>query len=325
MNKFRLTINVLALVIFTFAFASMAQAQATRTWVSGVGDDVNPCSRTAPCKTFAGAISKTQIAGEIDALDDGGFGAVTVTKSITIEGGGHIASVLASGTTGINVNITTTTTADPKQSVILRRLTITGTGTSTCSGVTCGLPTGIRGINFTAGKQLSVESCYISAFTNEGIRILQTAQSQTFITDTVVENCGANGLSASTTSGQAWVAVRNSSFLTSGVGLRGLNNARIYIDSSTFSNNIGQGVFSDGTSGAAVVDVANSSIFNNGTAGVQAQTGGTIARISNCDIHNNQGTGALVSAGGEIDTFQNNRIFNNGTDGCTSCTPKGVN
>jgi hypothetical protein len=67
----------------------MAQAQATRTWVSGVGDDANPCSRTAPCKTFAGAISKTAPCGEISVLDPGGFGAVTITKSITINGTGH--------------------------------------------------------------------------------------------------------------------------------------------------------------------------------------------------------------------------------------------
>ena len=47
------------ILLLTLCVATMAQAQATRTWVSGVGDDVNPCSRTAPCKTFAGAISKT--------------------------------------------------------------------------------------------------------------------------------------------------------------------------------------------------------------------------------------------------------------------------
>src|SRR5207253_8119005 len=102
MNKFRFTLNVLAIAIFTFAFASMAQAQATRTWVSGVGDDANPCSRTAPCKTFAGAISKTAKDGEISVLDPGGFGAVTITKAITIDGGGgQVASVLVSGTNGI--------------------------------------------------------------------------------------------------------------------------------------------------------------------------------------------------------------------------------
>src|SRR5215471_17997219 len=88
MNKLRLTIKLLAIASFMFAFASLAQAQATRTWVSGVGDDANPCSRTAPCKTFAGAISKTAPGGEIEALDPGGFGALTITKSITIDGGG---------------------------------------------------------------------------------------------------------------------------------------------------------------------------------------------------------------------------------------------
>src|SRR5437899_7673463 len=106
MNKFRFTINALAIAIFTCAFATMAQAQATRTWVSGVGDDVNPCSRTAPCKTFAGAISKTADNGEIDCLDPGGFGSVTVTKTITLDGttGSGFGSILASGTTGVNFN-----------------------------------------------------------------------------------------------------------------------------------------------------------------------------------------------------------------------------
>src|SRR5438046_5551024 len=104
MNKFRFTIKLMAIAIFTFAFASMAQAQATRTWVSGVGDDLNPCSRTAPCKTFAGAISKTADCGEIDAIDQGPFGAVTISKSITLDGTGTMASILASLTTGIIVN-----------------------------------------------------------------------------------------------------------------------------------------------------------------------------------------------------------------------------
>src|SRR5881275_242893 len=95
------------LFVFTLIMllvAASASAQATRTWVSGVGDDANPCSRTAPCKTFAGAISKTATGGIIDALDPGGFGAVTITKSIEIDGAGTLASILASGTVGVNVN-----------------------------------------------------------------------------------------------------------------------------------------------------------------------------------------------------------------------------
>ncbi|HET7729946.1 MAG TPA: hypothetical protein VFK48_07945, partial [Usitatibacter sp.] len=106
--------------IFQLLFASAVHAQATRTWVSGVGDDVNPCSRTAPCKTFAGAISKTIAGGEINVLDSCGCGAVTITKSITINGDGVMAGVLASSTNGVVVNVTSSDV------VILRNLSING-------------------------------------------------------------------------------------------------------------------------------------------------------------------------------------------------------
>src|SRR5262244_847012 len=106
MRKFCFVLNILAVAGLGLTISSAAQAQASRTWVSGVGDDANPCSRTAPCKTFAGAISKTAAGGEIDALDPGGFGAVTITKSITLDGTGNLASILVSGTNGIVINIT---------------------------------------------------------------------------------------------------------------------------------------------------------------------------------------------------------------------------
>src|SRR3954464_3236035 len=105
MKNLYTTLRVLTCVVFIMTLSSFAQAQATRTWVSGVGNDANPCSRTAPCKTFAGAISKTAAGGEINAMDPGGYGAVTITKSITIDGGsGQVASVLAAGTNGIIIN-----------------------------------------------------------------------------------------------------------------------------------------------------------------------------------------------------------------------------
>src|ERR1700684_962743 len=112
-----------ALFVVGLAIAP-AHAQATRTWISGVGDDANPCSRTAPCKTFAGAISKTAAGGEIDVIDPGGFGTVTITKAITIDGAGTQASILASGTNGINVN------AGVNDAVIIRNLSINGAGTT---------------------------------------------------------------------------------------------------------------------------------------------------------------------------------------------------
>src|SRR5207302_5439746 len=146
------TMSLLSISATMLAFclsAGGAQAQASRTWVSGVGDDANPCSRTAPCKTFAGAISKTAAGGEIDALDPGGFGAVTITKAITIDGGGgQVAGVLVSGTNGIVV------AANPLTDVvILRNLRINGIGT------------GLNGIRFLAGKALIVENCNIFGFT----------------------------------------------------------------------------------------------------------------------------------------------------------------
>src|SRR5213594_3097278 len=117
MTKSRFIISAFSILIVILAASSFAAAQATRTWVSGVGDDANPCSRTAPCKTFAGAISKTADGGEIDCIDPGGFGTLTITKSITIDGGGgQVASILASGVNGIIVN------AGTNDVVILRNL-----------------------------------------------------------------------------------------------------------------------------------------------------------------------------------------------------------
>ena len=133
-NKSKL-LAVVGTTFAVFALSAPAHAQATRTFVSGVGNDADPCSRTAPCKTFAGAISKTFINGEIDCLDPGGFGTLTITKSITIDCTGTLGSVLASGTNGFNINIAVNAN-DPFRTVRLRGLTINGTGASgtTASG-----------------------------------------------------------------------------------------------------------------------------------------------------------------------------------------------
>jgi hypothetical protein len=183
--------------------SASAYAQATRTWVSGVGDDVNPCSRTAPCKTFAGAISKTAAGGEIDVLDPGGYGTVTITKSITIDGQGTMASILASGTNGINVN------AGVSDNVILRNLSINGAGTTL----------GLNGINFLAGANLTVENCIIMDFSQSGISIApSTANAMTYIRNVSIDNT-ATGVTISTanSAGQNIVAISESHFHGAGV------------------------------------------------------------------------------------------------------------
>src|SRR6478672_1464327 len=158
MTKIRLTLNAFAVVTISVICSSLAHAQASRTWVSGVGDDANPCSRTAPCKTFAGAISKTAAGGEIDALDPGGYGVVTITKSITIDGGsGVVASILSTNTNAIVI------AAGSGDSVVLCNLQINGAGT----------PANVdtRGIKFLSGLRLVVEDCAISNTGKRGISI----------------------------------------------------------------------------------------------------------------------------------------------------------
>jgi hypothetical protein len=139
----RTTVAVFACLLIGAATAS---AQATRTWVSGVGDDANPCSRTAPCKTFAGAISKTAAGGEISVLDPGGFGAVTITKSITINGANQHAAITAPGMNAITINAAATDV------VVLRNLQINGMGT------------GLNGIRFVGGGALIVDTVNVSGF-----------------------------------------------------------------------------------------------------------------------------------------------------------------
>jgi hypothetical protein len=132
--------------------APPASAQATRTWVSGVGDDANPCSRTAPCKTWAGAISKTAVGGEIDAMDDAGFGAVTITKAITLNGGGHVASALVNGTNAINI------AAPVDAQVVLKNLDLQGMNPAegTCNGLV--------GVNITSAAAVSLDNLTIEGF-----------------------------------------------------------------------------------------------------------------------------------------------------------------
>src|ERR1700688_2979939 len=146
--KTKLAVCILAVLAVLVLASTPAYAQATRTWVSGVGDDANPCSRTAPCKTFAGAISKTAIGGEIDVLDPGGFGALTITKSITIDGGGgQVASVLVAGTNGFNIS------AQSTDIVTIKNLRIQGLR---CATANCTGSPGLTAIQFNTGAALVV-------------------------------------------------------------------------------------------------------------------------------------------------------------------------
>jgi hypothetical protein len=173
MNKLALSSALFGGIVAAMLSVAPASAQATRTWVSGVGDDANPCSRTAPCKTFAGAISKTAGGGEINVLDPGGFGGVTITKSISIRSTFE-AGVLVSGTNGIIVN------AGVNDVVILEGLDIEGLGT------------GLNGVNVLAGKAVYVVRCWINGFRGSGGMGVQmassTANARVVVRDSVITN-----------------------------------------------------------------------------------------------------------------------------------------
>jgi len=145
MRKISVWSSVVGSAFVLAAHVAPAQAQATRTWVSGVGDDANPCSRTAPCKTFAGAISKTAASGEINCIDPGGFGAVTITKNLTIACEYTEGGILASLTNGININAAGIV-------VVLRGLDIEGAGN------------GLIGVNIVNAARVHIEKCVIHGF-----------------------------------------------------------------------------------------------------------------------------------------------------------------
>ena len=305
MNKFRFTLKFVAIAIFTFAFASIANAQASRTWVSGVGDDANPCSRTAPCKTWAGAISKTAACGEIDALDPGGFGAVTITKSITLDGTGTFASILASLTTGITINAAATDV------VTIRGISINGF----CNG--------LRAMNILQAQTVNIEDCVMFRFAGPGIRVAESNDLILNIRNSVIRDNTGAGLDLTTTTGLVKVSAVDSSFNGNQHGIHAKGNARVTAEHCMFARNTSDGVRAEGIGGVGVVNLSNSVSANNGANGVQALTGGSVVRISNCDLIQNNGNGALVGAGGEVDTLGNNRVFGNGTNGCPSCTGVG--
>ena len=318
MIKIRLSLRILALTVFTLAFAAAAQAQATRTWVSGVGDDANPCSRTAPCKTFAGAISKTFIGGEIDALDPGGFGTVTITKSITIDGC-CITSILASGTNGVNINIAPNGN-DPERRVTLRHLTINGTGASGAVGQR----TGLKAINYTQGLAVHVENCFIQNFTQEGIFMSHAASGGTLhVKDTNITNCNI-GVSITTSTGFVVANMDHVRIekMTSHGFVNG-NHGHAHVNNCYIAFNGGDGVNMAGTTTDGTVNLESTFIASNSAAGVRNGGTGSIIDLSNTSIMQNA-TGIASSsaaAGGGVNSHGNNQISGNTAAGTA---PNGV-
>lgn len=303
-----LLLLTLAVLCQTFTLA-----QATRTWVSGVGDDANPCSRTAPCKTFAGAISKTAAGGEINVIDPGGFGAVTITKAITIDGGPFLSGVLVSATNGIVIN------AGANDEVVLRNLDINGINGSSSTA-------GTNGIRFIAGGTLHVERCNIYGFSDKGIDFEPTGASQLLVKDSYIRNnrstspAGGGILVKPGASGSAQVFLDSVRLERGLYGIRAEDNSKVTIRNSSATNNLNNGFLAVSFGLNTEMNIESSIAANNGTNGVVVQGTYATIRLSNVTVVNNN-KGLFVSGSGSIVSFGNNRIAGNTTaDGAPTAT-----
>jgi hypothetical protein len=272
-----------------------AQAQATRTWVSGVGDDANPCSRTAPCKTFAGAISKTAVSGEIDCLDPGGFGGITITKAITLNCTATLGSILVAGTPGISIS------AGTSDIVVIRGLQLQGLGP------TGGAP-GTVGIQINSAATVSIESSVITQFSQQGIRDGRTAGgTKLLIKDTLISHNGGNGIDLTAASANS-VLIANTHSFNNAIGLHAATGNYATVKHSVFSDNAkiatSAGVAGDSGSLIQLDDVALSSNTNGITA-----SGGNV-RLSNSVVSFNS-----TAFNGAATTYGNNQVFGNATLG----------
>jgi hypothetical protein len=299
MSKTRLFLNAFAFLAFTLALSSAAQAQATRTWVSGVGDDVNPCSRTAPCKTFAGAISKTAAQGEINTLDPGGYGTVTITKSITIDGQGTMASILAAGTNGVIVN--DSQTATPNTSiVVLRNLSINGAGS------------GFDGVRFLSGRRVHIENCQIFGFrgngtNSDGIEVNPSTGTNfnLVVKNTSIHDNTGDGIRQSTAIGTLNASYDNLLLSNNNNGLNATGGTA-NISQSVIDGSVGSGLT---VSNGSVLNAVDNRVTSNGT-GINCASPSS-ARISRNSVTRNT-TG--VAGNGSIQSFGNNEVIGNTTD-----------
>ncbi|MCE7798383.1 hypothetical protein LWE61_17740 [Sphingobium sufflavum] len=295
--------------------ATPASAQATRTWISGVGDDANPCSRTAPCKTFAGAISKTAAGGEIDCLDPGGFGTVTIVKAITLNClGPSNGGILSSSTNGIVVN------AGADDDIYLIGIDIHGGST------------GLNGIRFLAGGSLTLKHVAIKGTRYNGIEFAPTGTSTLIVEDTLIANTGQDGATYAgiqlrpTGAGVAKLLVERSQILTGrygiiadGTGTTGKING--VVNDSSISGNVQNGITTSiGTASNATLTVNNAIIAGNGNNGLAASGINAGLLVGNTSVYGNGG-GIFATAGSAIVSYGTNRVNgNNGNDGAFTTT-----
>jgi hypothetical protein len=114
---------MMGLLLACLSFVSTARADGARSYISPSGSDNRPCSRNQPCRTFDGAMAKTDAGGEIVAMETGTYDPATITKSITLAAApGADVSIRATAGSAVTVN------ANTGDTVVLRGLRLGGPG-----------------------------------------------------------------------------------------------------------------------------------------------------------------------------------------------------
>ena len=297
-------IKFIVSVVFTLLVSvvcSAAPLPSNRTFVSTTGDDTNPCSKTSPCRTFAGAFAKTPVGGEIDVLDSGDFGPVTINQSVSIIASGVVAGIQV--TSGDAIDITGGV-------VILKGLTLDGVGQ------------GASGIRVTAVSQLLIQDCAINNFTVIGLDYNSGFNSSVL----VVKNTSFQNNMATGHGGVGGVYLHPQSFgvraLFEGVliennstGFRADDLSFVTIRNSQIVSNNLKGISVTSTSFAATAIIENCVVSHNQGNGITSNGGISTVTISNVTVALNGGSGIRATGSGVLLSYGNNRIFGNSTDG----------
>lgn len=302
MKRIKFVMNTtLALGILLLGCGLAQAAGADRTWVSGLGSDMNPCSRTAPCQTFAAAYANTNVGGQINVIDAGGYGSLTITHSITIDGSESFSSVLSSmDTVGFLIN------AGPSDVVVLRGLNIQGGGKN--------------GIRFLGGGKLYVEDCRIFGFQERGISFEPNDKSELFVKDSIIRDNGTAGIAVVPSGGAARATIDHTRLDGNQNGLSVLDDSMVTIRDSVASSNTINGVVLLNSAAPPSASIENCLITNNTSNGIKVTGNKTIARLSGSTVTAND-TGLLVAGGGAIESFGNNNVEGNiSTNGVPSNT-----
>jgi parallel beta helix pectate lyase-like protein len=295
MRRFLALFSTIAALAVSLAFiASPAHAQATRTWVSGVGDDGNACSRTAPCKTFAGAIAKTTVNGEINCLDPGGFGNVTITKSITIDCHEMVGTILNAGIDGIDITFDLFGQSDTLKTVNLRSLSIQGAG---ANGV------GISIVGAGPGSFVDIEDCLVGGSTGTGIADGRS-RGALVVNNTIVRNVPVGISISSPNGGSRRALISDTHIINSGFGIIVGADTNVVVSHSVLSNSASVGV--QVLSSSSFVDIDSTTIAHNG---IGIQNSGTV------EISNSNFTLNTTAVSGSVSSFSNNRFIRNTTLG----------